>query len=217
MNRNLFIRLAFAAHRVADSLPQEEVKQEIKESANTILADLILFAEKDGISSERRKYLVPQLMRQIDILLVYLDKAKREGWMNAENFSILEIEYARIKSFLELFEDIQEPVVSHVAKVEENRVPEQREKKEKAMSGQASSVGSSKKEKSDLSERQRKILMFLRTKNTAQVWELQKVLPQVTKRTLRRDLDGLLQLKLVERKGEWNTVVYELKEKEVAA
>lgn len=62
-----------------------------------------------------------------------------------------------------------------------------------------------------LSERQKKILEILRTKEKTQVWELQKVLPEVTKRTLRRDLDDLLQLNLVERQGEWNEVFYRLK------
>ena len=62
-----------------------------------------------------------------------------------------------------------------------------------------------------LTDRQRKILEYLKAKENAQVWEIQKVVPEVTKRTLRRDLDELLQMDLVERKGEWNTVFYELK------
>jgi len=62
-----------------------------------------------------------------------------------------------------------------------------------------------------LSERQKKIIEILRSKEKTQVWELQKVLPEVTKRTLRRDLDDLLQLNLVERQGEWNEVFYRLK------
>ena len=62
-----------------------------------------------------------------------------------------------------------------------------------------------------LSERQKKILEILRPKEKTQVWELQKVLPEVTKRTLRRDIDDLLQLNLIERQGEWNEVFYRLK------
>jgi len=72
-------------------------------------------------------------------------------------------------------------------------------------------VSQASRERADLTERQQRIIDFLRTKHQAQVWELQKVLPQVTKRTLRRDLDELLQKNLVERKGEWNAVAYELK------
>lgn len=60
----------------------------------------------------------------------------------------------------------------------------------------------------NFSMRQKKILELLKNKEKTQVWELQKVLPEVTKRTLRRDLDSLLALNLIERKGEWNNVFY---------
>jgi DNA-binding HxlR family transcriptional regulator len=59
--------------------------------------------------------------------------------------------------------------------------------------------------------RARKILGLLDAKGKAQAWELQKVLPQVTKRTLRRDLDTLVQKGLLERKGQWNTVFYQIR------
>ena len=176
-------------HRVADAFLQEELKQETKESANTILADLIVFVEKDGVSKEKKYELIHQITRQIDVLLVYLDRAKREGWVHSENFSVLELEYGRLKDFLEVFESVEEK-------------PQ---------------TASLNHEKGALTDRQRKIIEFLKRKDTAQVWELQKILPQVTKRTLRRDLDSLLQLNLVERKGEWNSVVYELKEKDAVA
>ena len=67
------------------------------------------------------------------------------------------------------------------------------------------------KQEAVLSERQRRIVELLRQKEKVQVWELQKVLPQVTKRTLRRDLDDLLQKSVIERQGEWNSVFYQLK------
>ena len=68
------------------------------------------------------------------------------------------------------------------------------------------------KEENSLSERQKRILGILQNKEKTQVWELQKVLTEVTKRTLRRDLDELLSLNLIERKGEWNAVFYRLKQ-----
>ena len=68
-----------------------------------------------------------------------------------------------------------------------------------------------KEEGPNLSERQKKIIAILQTKEKVQVWELQKVLPEVTKRTLRRDLDELLRLNLIERQGEWNSIFYQLR------
>ena len=216
MNRNLFIRLAFAAHRVADALPDEELKQEIKESANAILADLILFIEKEGVLADKKRSLTSQILRQVDILAVYLDKAKREGMAELENFLILESEYARIRDFLEIFDSMQGEHIAPASAI----VPEKKEKERVSQpvveeKKAEASPATKQKESGELTDRQRKIIEFLKRKDKAQVWEFQKILPQVTKRTLRRDLDSLLQLNLVERKGEWNSVVYELKEKGV--
>jgi hypothetical protein len=198
MNRDFFVRLAFATHRVADALPQgEEIRDEMKDSANTILVDLILFTEKDALSGEKKRMLLPQLARQIDILLVYLDKAKTEGWIDPSNFSLLAVEYKKLRELLGIFEEIQRPRSVEVKKEKEKPVLPKELKTEI--------------EAAPLTDRQRKILEYLKAKENAQVWEIQKVVPEVTKRTLRRDLDELLQMDLVERKGEWNTVFYELK------
>ncbi len=213
MNRNFFIRLAFAAHRVADALPREEqIAQEIREAANAILTDLILLTDKGTTRSEKKQDLLFQIERQIDVLLVYLNRAKKEGRVNQENFSLLETEYGRIRELLEIFEDIP---LHDGRGSREQRLGEKG--KEESMQSLPEADNETEpppqkvEEKSVLTQRQRRIIEFLRTKENAQVWELQKVLPEVTKRTLRRDLDELLQKNLVERKGAWNAVAYELK------
>lgn len=213
MNRNFFVRLAFATHRVADSLPQEElIAEEIRESANTILADLIIFVDKEAVKAEKRRSLPAQLKKQIDILLARLDGAKGEGWINPENFSLLKGEYSRIREFLEIFEDISFlKDVSQEVDLDSEVTQIQKE----ALEARSANGGLDEKpkiqDKSILTSRQKRIIDFLGTKQNVQVWELQKILPEVTKRTLRRDLDELLQKNLVERKGEWNAVAYELK------
>ena len=202
MNRNFFVRLAFATHRVADTLPREEqIAKEIKETASAILADLILLTDKEAVTAEKKRDLLSQLERQIDILLVYLDRAKEEGWVNPENFSLLEDEYGKIRDFFEIFEDIQSSTRVEREKQKSVRPGPVRLEEERPETGN----------RSVLTERQKRIIEFLKTKENAQVWQLQRVLPEVTKRTLRRDLDELLEKNLVERKGEWNSVSYELK------
>ena len=204
MNRNFFVRLAFATHRVVDALPQEEqIVQEIREAANTILADLILLTDKEAVRVEKKRDLLFGLERQIDILLVYLGRAKKEGWVNPENFSVLEEEYGKIRDLLEIFEDVPRPqtVKEPFDKLRVKEPPKLEKSEENPET----------EDRASLTQRQKRIVEFLRVKENAQVWELQKVLPEVTKRTLRRDLDELLQKNLVERKGEWNAVSYGLK------
>jgi len=56
--------------------------------------------------------------------------------------------------------------------------------------------------------RQQKILEILKEKGRTQVWEIQKIFPEVTKRTLRRDFESLLNQALIERIGERNETYY---------
>jgi len=59
--------------------------------------------------------------------------------------------------------------------------------------------------------RQNRILTFLKEKGGAQVWEIQKIFPSVSKRTIRRDFRSMLKQGLIERFGERNTTSYKLK------
>ena len=62
-----------------------------------------------------------------------------------------------------------------------------------------------------LPARQEKILSFLKQNGKAQVWQVKEVLPEVTKRTLRRDFENLLNQGIIERFGERNNTFYQLK------
>ena len=60
----------------------------------------------------------------------------------------------------------------------------------------------------ELREREKKILEILEEKGKAQVQDLQKFFPNISKRTLRRDLESLLKKGLVQRSGEWSRIFY---------
>src|SRR5437868_6535715 len=55
----------------------------------------------------------------------------------------------------------------------------------------------------------RQLLDMLSKREKAQVADLIKELPSVTKRTIRRDLDDLLKKGKIVRVGEWNQVFYQ--------
>ena len=106
--------------------------------------------------------------------------------------------------------DVKPSVASSFAKAMEDK---------KALEGKegASVVGTSDiKEESThkITERQEKILKFLEKNEKAQVMDLRTVLPDVTKRTIRRDLDELLELGKIVRLGDFNQVFYKLPPKD---
>ncbi len=59
-------------------------------------------------------------------------------------------------------------------------------------------------------QRQERIMKIVKEKGKVQVWEIKKVLPGVSKRTLRRDFEYLLNQGLVERVGEKNQTFYRI-------
>jgi len=62
-----------------------------------------------------------------------------------------------------------------------------------------------------LSERQEKILDFLKENGRAQVRQIKQIFPEVTKRTLRRDFEHLLSQGTIERMGDRNDTFYQIK------
>ncbi|GEM_PF-1071550 len=197
MNRDFFVKLTLGAYRVTDLLPaQGHEKGEVRSLANSVLAHLILFSETNPVTQEQRKSLVPKIQGEIGSLVRYFVELKNSSPERVEPkyFLILEKEYQKVAQWVEgnFLSSTGNGGIAPDTKVVE--------------------VIQKKAEENSLSERQRKIMGILQNKEKTQVWELQKVLTEVTKRTLRRDLDDLLSLNLIERKGEWNAVFYRLKQ-----
>ena len=72
--------------------------------------------------------------------------------------------------------------------------------------------GEVKKRTEFSSPRKEKIMTFLKENGRAQVWQAKQFLPDVSKRTLRRDFEDMLEQGLIERVGERNDTFYKLKE-----
>lgn len=81
--------------------------------------------------------------------------------------------------------------------------------------GDVAGEDESAKEKQGLTQsqtlRQNRIVDYLQEKGRAQVWEIQKIFPDISKRTIRRDFRSLLKQGLIERIGERNKTYYKLK------
>ncbi|HQK63980.1 MAG TPA: DeoR family transcriptional regulator [Candidatus Staskawiczbacteria bacterium] len=128
--------------------------------------------------------------KEIDILLNYLAIAKQLGWMNAMNYLII------CKGLEDIKRGLKELPVAPDASVDEDK------KENQKLVFPETNI--------KLSDRQQKIMEFLRQKQRAQVADLQQVLPDVTKRTIRRDLDELLTAGQIARMGEFNQIFYQI-------
>lgn len=208
MDRGFFIKLTFAVIKVLNaSSGDKELRRQIQESAESILADVLVISEEHPITFQQKHIIALRAQECIDAMLHRLLEAKKKEIISYGSFVVLEREYMRIQAWLAGVilalpkEQEKEKEVKSQPRVLVSKEP----KKESVVS-----LVKKPESHSKISDRQKKILDILKNKNKAQVWELQKIFPQVTKRTLRRDLDDLLQQNLVVRIGEWNTVSYQI-------
>lgn len=202
MAENGFLKVTNAVYKVLDYLPDADpLKNKAKEKALAILENATLLSGAQGwvslksyFTGEHEKASA-QLLGDIEVLEGYLGIGKNQGWIDSMNFLIITREYQNIKNSFKKSETkkgVEVSAVQHpIADV-----------------GQPIKERPAKKE--DFSDRQRKILEILKKKEKAQVADLIKELPDITKRTVRRDLDDLLKKGKIARVGEWNQVFYQI-------
>lgn len=230
---NNFIKITNAAYRVLDFFPDADpLKNKTKEKVLAILENLTLIYGKDGWISLKtclpasREKASAQLLDDIEVLESYLKLGKYQGWIDNVNFLIITKEYRIIEASLRkqfpIF-NIQIPNKSKIEnpndqnlKTEEPKRPTSDADVKRLESETLQIVKSTPEEYSkrqnplspNTTARQGKILQILTEQGKAQVSGIIKKLPDVTKRTIRRDLDSLLKQGEIMRIGEFNQVFY---------
>lgn len=172
-------------YRLTIFFPKKEpLRYKIRELADEILADFILFlAENPG------KKIKNELIKKLEVLDSYFEIINEQKWVSPA-------EILELKSF---YRDLKKNIEE-----KESRINEENKKKETFFPENSSSPLS-------LSERQQKILDYLKEKEKAQVWEIKEIFQNVSKRTLRRDFQRLLKKGIIERVGEKSNTFYRLK------
>ena len=166
--------------------------EKLKKITATVYKVLEYFPESDPLKNRAKEKALAILehptKNDIDILLGYLFIGKSQGWLSSVNYLIFLNEYEKIRDNIKT--STQEPPKAVLIREGVHR-------------RDAPSLV--------LPERQKVILEFLGKNEKAQVSDLQTVLPDVTKRTIRRDLDELLGKEKILRFGEFNRVVYKIR------
>lgn len=226
MNKSHFINLTLSVYRVTDLFPEKEplcflVRKKILD----ILRDLVLADHylNDSLLNNKQapletRHLMGQaplemgsltgralikplerVLKNVAVLGVYFNIAEKQNWVKPENFLVLKAEYGAIEKDIKRLrqEKIAEGAMQAGAKGQGSQ------KSRARISSPTATVG--------LKNRQQRILQLLKELGNAQVQDLKKALPQVTKRTLRRDMDFLLKRGLVARLGDKIKTEYKLK------
>lgn len=145
----------------------------------------------DDILAKSAENCSPRVLEELEILDSYFEVAKAQNWVSSSEILAIQKEYANLREELK--------------KVEPER--KQKDTKENSFVEAQLQPFSSQ----TMPERQEKILAFLRENGRVQVWQVKQILPEVSKRTLRRDFENMLNQGIVERMGERNDTFYQLK------
>jgi DNA-binding transcriptional ArsR family regulator len=194
-----FLNLTGVAYKLLEYFPELDLSAvKAREKILAIMEGLVLVE-----GTENNQKIKEKIAEDIEMLLGYFKIGKTQGWISQMNYLIISSEYAKIKQKIIATSDV---AIIVVEKPQEQRT-------QKVAEPVLDKSGSQKKESQNfvkLSDRQQKIIKFLSDKEKAQVMDLQEVLPTVTKRTIRRDLDELLATGKVVRLGEFNQVFYKV-------
>ncbi len=194
-----FLKLTNIVYKALEFFPEADpLKNRAKDKALAIMESLVLIYETSGWASFQKEKIKVQISEDVDILLGYLWIGKSQGWLNSVNYLIVSTEYEKIKKEVA---PILEPTINPSNPVLNNTEP-------KAPNFSISNKQNLPSVK--LTVRQEQIVEFLEKNNKAQVMDLQTVLPNVTKRTIRRDLDELLKVGQIIRMGDFNQVFYKM-------
>ena len=202
------IDLTLKAYKISGLLPKKEpLRLKIRETAAEILGNCRRLETAEACNRAKARQPEEDLLiiikQDLEALDSYFEIARWQNWTSF--FDILKVkeEYGIVRAVLEekLNKLSEEPIVEKrlvpLAKLMEERVNSFKTKE-------------NAKEK-PLNLRSKKIIELLKERGRLQVWEVSEAMPDVSKRTLRRDFVDLLEQGMIERIGEKNNTFYRLK------
>ena len=187
IERNQAIKLTIALYRVSDFFPEKEpLKTLIRRKADDVLAGLI-FLEKDDSLRE-------QVVCDIEVVKAFFELAKEQNWLNKKNFEVLERYYNGVLDSI--------ACERQAIKTKDKKAGVFQKAKETKKAEAVFDVGK---------KRCSAIVEILKKEKEVQVKDLKDFFPNVSKRTIRRDFEYLLNKGIVERRGDNNNTYYKLR------
>ncbi|OGZ19116.1 MAG: hypothetical protein A2Z68_00910 [Candidatus Nealsonbacteria bacterium RBG_13_38_11] len=173
-------------------------KEFLIQLTNKIYRLTLLFPKKEPLRYKMREvaasFLTNPNKEELETLNSLFEVALAQNWVSPSELLMVKEEYFGLASILNTVENPQQTLPVLAKEGIEN-----------------SQIQIQPQIQSGLPERQARILDFLKENGRAQVWQLKEVMPEVTKRTLRRDFEHLLGIGEIERVGERNNTFYQLK------
>lgn len=179
------VKLASAVYRVTKLFPQNEVlKNQLRLRAGDIVFEMSQLSHKD-----KNKKICYNIHSQIEGLKALFNIAKEQNWVKPINFEILDREYANLEKTIEEF------------LIENRPAP--------AKQGLGGEPGQRQTDRNS-DGRRSQILDYLKSNGQVKIGQVCQIFPQVSRRTLIRDLEELCQVGFAKRIGGGRGICYEI-------
>ena len=170
-----------------------EMNQRFIELTNNLYRLTLLFPKKEPLRYKMRELAVDILAKpnekNLEVLDSFFEVALVQNWVSPSDILAIKKEYDNLRETLK--KDKSEKALP---------AGRQEKKKDNPVAGGIYN-----------SDRKVRIMEFLKENGRAQVWQIKEILPEVSKRTLRRDFERMLEQGLIQRVGEKNDTFYKIK------
>lgn len=182
MDRDFYIQLTQELYKITLLFPKKEpLRYKIRDLGIDILVELTLLLKTNPLISQNVKQnLLSQAQENLEILDSFFEVARAQNWVGPKTILEIKSQYSKIGRDL------------------------------RALDFRKSAVPKEKIGLDSFNLRQGQVLRILKKQARVQVSDLKKHFPQLSKRTLRRDLQDLVERGLVEKTGEKKNTFYQL-------
>lgn len=219
MDQRDFVKLTSALYRVTDLFPdQEPLKIGLRERSLKVLNLLSPYHFSDDTNLESA--VAEESLKEVQALRSLLAVSQDQRWVNEINLILLDQEYGRLEDRLKSIvtqksssrqDDVPKPVTpafrSEPARF--NRLAPKEPIPRELKPNRTYDINTGQEVDSAMpSERQERILRMIRQHPRIQMRQIQEELTDVTSRTLRRDLESLVQQGKITRVGRGTGTFY---------
>jgi hypothetical protein len=212
MDREYFIQLTLGLYRVTEMLPDKEpLKFKLREKANDILA--VLASVNFDVQSADQE----AILRDISVISIYFEIAQEQGWIDSRNFLVLKQGYANLrelsiqKKFLQKNQDSERNNESRSQEKEYYNQVNNQERTKKIQEKFKNTEKIAKTEIVEFPERKGEIYGILNKKGPLRLIQMLQYFPEVSKRTIRRDLAFLVRKNAIQRYDKGKLTFYRVK------
>lgn len=219
MTEENIIKLTNALYKVTDLFPKEDpLKFAIRKEGLDVMffSNLVKGKSLASTPKEKEQYL-DKVMSKIELIKTYFSIAKEQEWVAERNFEILEREYGVLKDSLSLNvireKEVRKPVpveiqkeqpisvfANNVTEVKEQKKPDVTKREVKHLNYE------------ELSSVQLKVLEILQSQGQLKANQISEGFPEMNPRTIRRELKGLKEKKIISSMGGGKMTVYKISE-----